>query len=235
MTTFTEVKEGNPRHYRKTLDNSMQFIKKGILGFGTLALIGCTTTGKAFVQSTAYETLNYGIQRGIDQEVYRQQMERRNYQGPTGEDSVLNPQRIEFPEQRDYPIFFNAAKRFDGGYSDLRDIFYPGEEIYSVANLNTEGKITNFCLALDKNEQIPKDLVNGSDKIKIVLKGYLTPGNFARGKFDASYLLENYGNNFRTYWLLNDKIIGHRDFVIMDKKPESYSSNKRKIPDNPSF
>ena len=26
------------------------------------------------------------------------------------------------------------------------------------------------------------------------------------------------------YWLSNDKIIGHRDFVIMEKRPEQYSS-----------
>jgi len=121
--------------------------------------------------------------------------------------------------QQRKPQFFNAAKELPSGeYADIRDIFYPGETIYVVGNFNG-GKITNFWLALDKNEQIPEDLVNGSDKVEIVFKGNYGGRAISEGRFDASSVLKDYGNNHRVYWLRNDKIVGYRDFVIMDKRP----------------
>jgi len=66
MPNFTpEVRNGKPS----------QLAKKVILGVSIAFLTSCTPTGKAFVQSTAYETFNYGIQRGIDSEADRQRRE----------------------------------------------------------------------------------------------------------------------------------------------------------------
>ena len=87
------------------------------------------------------------------------------------------------------------------------------------------GKITNFGLALDKGEQIPEDLVNGAPGVEIVLKGYVKGGRSkAQGKFDASEDLRRYGRHHRIYWLVNDKIVGYRDYIIMDKRSEQHSS-----------
>ena len=192
-----------------------------LLGAATLMIGGCLTPkGRNFVDNMGYTAAGTFIQESIKKE-----MGHSDYQVPTGGDSVLNPSTPQ-TRRNDYPIFFNAANETTEGYSDIRDIFYPGENIWVVTKPKISGKITNFVLALDKNEQIPEDLVNGSDKIKVVFKCYLTPGNFAYGKFNASKLKEEYGNNFRVYWLLNDKIIGSRDFVIMNERPEQYSSSK---------
>jgi hypothetical protein len=121
------------------------------------------------------------------------------------------------------PIFFNAAKETQYGFEDKRDIFYPGEEIHVVAEIPYGGKITNFGLALDKGEQIPSDLVNGAPGVEIVFKGYVKGENISSGVFDASKDLEKYGNHHRIYWMVNDKIIGFKDYAIMDKRPEQYS------------
>jgi hypothetical protein len=151
--------------------------------------------------------------------VHIHQEKEENYQQPRHQrESYRQPTKnIKLPQ------FFNATKEVRSGvYTDIKDIFYPGEKIYVVAE-NMLGKVTNFWIAFDKNEQIPQDLVNGSNKVEIVFKGYLNKNEIAWGKFDASSVLEKYGNNHRVYWLQDDRIVGHRDFVIMDKRPNEYS------------
>ena len=177
-------------------------------------LSGCLTPrGEQMMRGLGYGAIQTYINESVAKEVYG---------SPQNKDETAYAPR---EERRESPKFFNAAKETSTDFEDLRDIFYPGEKIYVVGIFNG-GKITNFVLALDKGEQIPEDLVNGSSEVKVVLKGYMEgKGVRSSGKFDANHLLNNFGNNFRVYWLKNDKIVGNRDFVIMNQRPSRYGRN----------
>jgi len=116
MPNFTpEVRNGKPS----------QLAKKVILGVSIAFLTSCTPTGKAFVQGTAYETFNYGIQRGIDSEIHRNRMERRNAPRPTGENSIIhNTSDASIEEIAKYGVivFGSETKQVDGYYTGFNQV-----------------------------------------------------------------------------------------------------------------
>jgi len=198
------------------------------IGAGGLSLAGCiapTPQGDAFINYMGHVAAQTFITEEIKKEMghsdYQQQTRQQQQQ------TNVNVPQQRYQEQKENiesPQFFNAAKEIrEGVYTDRRDIFYPGETIYVVGRFNG-GKITNFCLALDKGEQIPDDLVNGAPGVEIVFKSNSEGRTIAWGKFNASSVLKKYGNHYKVYWLRNDEIVGSRDFVIRDKRPDVYSS-----------
>ena len=227
---------GEGRNYRGGFGYKTKMLLFASMLTCLLGACRTTPTSTAYRQSFGNAVIGETVGRLINPNAYKPEQRESAQLTPEQRISPISGPRelishgevtgsMKLSKRQEEPMFFNAAKENpDGSYSDVRDIFYPGEEIYVVAKIPYGGKITNFGLALDKNEQIPNDLVNGAPGVEIVFKGYLTQKGLAFGAFDASENLKKYGKHHRTYWLVNDKIIGYRDFVIMDERPKVYSS-----------